>query len=121
MRLPGQKQGGNRSAESNHQRNRAAYFLRLSSGSFASEARIPRRFIAGSFTVTHSANPKKERPAPLPGALAYTLPDAARLSGLSIATLRRRSAEGLLRLFRVGGRTLVDAATLRRLLGTECK
>ena len=121
MRLPGQKQGGNRSAESNHQRNRAAYFLRLSSGSFASEARIPRRFIAGSFTVTHSADPKKERPAPLPGALAYTLPDAARLSGLSIATLRRRSAEGLLRLFRVGGRTLVDAATLRRMLGIDAK
>jgi hypothetical protein len=52
------------------------------------------------------------------GALAYTLPDASRLSGLSPATLRRRAADGSgLRLFRIGGRTLVDAATLRRMLG----
>jgi len=67
----------------------------------------------------HAAHRRTERPAPFTGALSYTLPDASRLSGLSVATLRRRAKEGLLRLFRVGGRTLVDGATLRRLLGSD--
>lgn len=58
-----------------------------------------------------------ERPPPLASALSFTLQDAARLSGLSPASLRRRAREGELRLFRCGGRTLVDAAALRRLLG----
>lgn len=52
-----------------------------------------------------------------PEPLTYTLNDAARVSGLSRATLYRRAAEGLLKLTRVGGRTLVDAASLRALLG----
>jgi hypothetical protein len=60
---------------------------------------------------------RKARPAPLPDALAFTLNDASRVSGLSRSTLRRRAAEGALRLFRCGGRTLVDGASLRRLLG----
>jgi hypothetical protein len=62
---------------------------------------------------------RRERQAPPANALAYTLPDAPKLSGLSAATLRRRAKEGALRLFRVGGRTLVDGASLRRLLGAE--
>lgn len=63
--------------------------------------------------------PRKARPAPSPHALSYTLTDAAALSGLHPATLRRRAKDGALRLFRVGGRTLVDGASLRRLLGAE--
>jgi hypothetical protein len=51
--------------------------------------------------------------------LSYTLQGAARASGLSIATLRRREKEGLLRFHRVGGRTLVPAASLRELLGVS--
>jgi hypothetical protein len=51
--------------------------------------------------------------------LAYTLPGASRTSGLSVSTLRRRGKEGVLRLFRCGGRMLVDGASLRRMLGTE--
>ncbi len=68
---------------------------------------------------TYHSKPKQphERPAPLTTALTYTLPDARRLSGLSIATLRRRAADGMLRLIKVGSRTLVDGASLRRLLG----
>lgn len=62
---------------------------------------------------------RKARLAPSPHALSYTLTDAAALSGLHPATLRRRAKEGALRLFRVGGRTLVDGASLRRLLGAE--
>ena len=61
----------------------------------------------------------EERPAPLPGAISLTLQDAARLSGLSVATLRRRAAAGELRLFRSGGRRLADGASLRRMLGAE--
>ncbi len=60
-----------------------------------------------------------ERPAPLVGAMTYTLQDAARLSGLSVDTLRRRAAAGDLRLFRSGGRRLADGASLRRMLGAE--
>lgn len=61
----------------------------------------------------------EERPAPLPNAITYTLSDAARISGLSEATIRRRAREYTLRLFRCGGRTLVDGASLRRMLGVE--
>jgi len=58
----------------------------------------------------------KQRPDPSPAALAYSLQDAARLSGMSPATLRRRSKEGCLRTFRVAGRRLVCGESLRRLL-----
>lgn len=56
------------------------------------------------------------KPPPLLNAISYTLGDAARLSGLSIATLRRRAKEGQLRLFRSGGRALVNGDSLRALL-----
>jgi hypothetical protein len=62
---------------------------------------------------------KREREAPPLRALSHSLQAASLLSGLSISTLRRRAKGGELRLFRCGGRTLVDAASLRRLLGTE--
>jgi hypothetical protein len=62
---------------------------------------------------------RRERPAPLPSAFAYGLRDAAKLSGLSIATLRRREAEGLFAFHRVAGRTLVRRSDLLRLCGVE--
>jgi excisionase family DNA binding protein len=68
-------------------------------------------------TIHTPTRRRSARPAPLPDALAYSLNDAAQLSGLSRATLRRRAAEGALRLVRVGGRTLVPAQSLKRLLG----
>jgi hypothetical protein len=68
-------------------------------------------------TTETSTRRRSARPAPPPNALAYGLNDAARLSGLSCATLRRRAAEGRLKLVRVGGRTLVPADSLKRLLG----
>lgn len=58
-----------------------------------------------------------DRPAPLPAALTYTLPDAERISGLSKATLYRHRNAGRLRMVTVGGRTLVCGASLRKLLG----
>jgi len=54
-----------------------------------------------------------------PSLLTVTLAEAARISGLSPATLRRRAAEGRLTLRRVGGRTLVVYESLVRLLGVE--
>ena len=54
-----------------------------------------------------------------PEPLAYDLRTASRMAGVSAATLRRRSAEGALRTFRLGGngKRMVDAASLRALLG----
>jgi hypothetical protein len=49
--------------------------------------------------------------------LSYTLPEAKQATGLSENTLRRRAAEGRLRLVKIEGRTLVDAASLRALIG----
>jgi hypothetical protein len=70
-----------------------------------------------SRTIENAPRRRSARPAPLPDPLAYGLADAARLSGLSRATLRRRAAEGSLRLIKVGGRTLVEGNSLRRMLG----
>jgi hypothetical protein len=63
----------------------------------------------------------KSRPKEPPphNALTFTLPGASTLSGLSVATLRRRAKDGSLRLIRVGSRTLVAGDSLRRLLGAE--
>lgn len=49
--------------------------------------------------------------------LAYTLHDATAACGLSRSTLYRHAAAGRLRLVKVGGRTLVDATSLRALIG----
>jgi hypothetical protein len=62
---------------------------------------------------------KREPEAPPLRALSHTLQDASAISGLSVPTLRRRGKDGTLRLFRCGGRTLVDGASLRGMLGTE--
>jgi hypothetical protein len=62
---------------------------------------------------------KPSSKTPLPYALTYTLSGASAMSGLSEATLRRRAKEGLLRLVRVGSRTLVAGDSLRRLLDAE--
>ena len=64
-----------------------------------------------------SAEPIPARSAPLPHTLTHTLNDAARITGLSRSTLYRHAAAGTLRLVKVGGRTLVDADSLRALVG----
>jgi hypothetical protein len=61
----------------------------------------------------------QDRPAPIANALAYTLHDAARMTGLSVATLRRRGKDGVLELFKSGGRRLVTGPSLRRMAGAE--
>jgi hypothetical protein len=62
--------------------------------------------------------PKKTKERSInPSAFSYILPDASLMSGLSISTLRRREKEGALAFARVGGRTLVNGDSLRRLVG----
>ena len=60
----------------------------------------------------------KRARAPHRGAFAYTWDDAAKMSGLSVATLRRLAKKGTLTLVKVGGRTLVGGDGLRRLVGS---
>ena len=70
--------------------------------------------------MTRMVGSNVRRPGEVPAsAITITLRDAAALSGLSTATLRRRAREGALETRRVGGRRLVVAASLRRLLGAE--
>ena len=65
-----------------------------------------------------TAGPNSSSAGGRPGAdtLAYTL-DRAAACGLSRSSLYRHAAAGRLKLVRVGGRTLVDAASLRALVG----
>lgn len=58
---------------------------------------------------TTTPQPQRER-------LSYTMGSAAAATGLSIPTLYRHAKAGRLRLFKVGGRTLVSADSLRELL-----
>lgn len=62
-------------------------------------------------TAPRRANPPASAP------ISYTLRAAAAASGLSRSSLYRHAAAGRLRLVRVGGRRLVDAASLRALVG----
>ncbi len=66
-----------------------------------------------------SAEPTSTRSASHPAPLTYTLNAADAASGLSRSTLYRHAAAGRLRLVKVGGRTLVDAGSLRALVGAE--
>jgi excisionase family DNA binding protein len=67
-------------------------------------------------SLNHRSNAKRTPDREL---ISYTLKEAARITGLSVSTIRRHHGSGRLRFFRVGGRTLVDGASLRRLLGVE--
>lgn len=66
-----------------------------------------------------SNSTKRRERAPLPGAFAFGLRDASKLSSMSIATLRRRERDGAFSFHRVGGRTLIRRADLLRLCGAE--
>lgn len=61
--------------------------------------------------------PRRTPAPPAPDALVYTINEAAEASRLSRATLYRHAAAGRLRVRKVVGRTLVDGASLRALIG----
>ncbi|MBR0668278.1 helix-turn-helix domain-containing protein [Roseomonas hellenica] len=69
------------------------------------------------FSSSVDGNTRLHTGAPAP--LSYTLQDASRVTGLSIATLRRKEKEGALRFYKVGFRTLVAAPSLHALLTGE--
>ena len=56
------------------------------------------------------------RPAPLPDALAYTVPDAVRVSGIGRTKLYELIGSGKLKVNKITGRTLIVGDSLRALL-----
>jgi hypothetical protein len=68
-----------------------------------------------------TAAPKRERPAPLPNALAYRVDEVPRMGGPSRTKTYALVAEGKLRLVRVAGRSLIDGDSLRALLRDGCE
>jgi len=58
-------------------------------------------------------------PAPLSEALAYSPRDAARVTGLGLTTVYRLINEGKLERRKIGTRSLIPAASLRRLIEGE--
>ena len=51
--------------------------------------------------------------------LAFRVDDACRVAGIGRTSLYKLANDGKLRLVKVAGRTLVDAASLRALFGSE--
>jgi len=74
--------------------------------------------------VLNPPNPpsqRRERPAPLPNALAFRIDEVRHMGGPSRTKLYELAAEGKLRLIRVAGRTLVHGDSLRALLNSGCE
>lgn len=68
-------------------------------------------------TITHLKNPDQSTTAPAIQRLAYSIEDAGELmGGISRNSIYRLAAAGKLRLVKVGGRSLVPAADIARLL-----
>lgn len=59
---------------------------------------------------------RKPRPAPLPDAITYNIPDAGRVSGIGRTTLFGLIKAGRLKVNRETGRTLIVGDSLRELL-----
>lgn len=51
--------------------------------------------------------------------LAFRVKDACTAAGIGRTTLYKLAGEGRLRLIKVGGRTLIDAASLRALIAGQ--
>jgi hypothetical protein len=62
---------------------------------------------------------QKPRPAPLPDALAYTIPDACRVTGIGRTKLYELIGAKRIRISRAAGRVLVLGDSLRALLNTD--
>jgi hypothetical protein len=65
--------------------------------------------------------PKRERPAPLPHALAYRIDEVRLMGGPGRTKTYQLAEQGKLRLVRLAGRTLVDGDSLRALLRHGCE
>ncbi len=65
------------------------------------------------------AKRKRRRAAAAPHAYAYSIPDAQAMGAPGRTTIYKLAKEGKLKLVKVCRRTMVDAASLRALLGVE--
>jgi hypothetical protein len=60
---------------------------------------------------------KRARPAPSPNAFAFTIEDAQAMGGPGRTKIYDLAKRGELKMIDVAGRTMVDGASLRALLG----
>ena len=60
---------------------------------------------------------RRARPAPSPNAFAFTIADAQAMGGPGRTKIYDLAKRGELKLIDVAGRTMVDGASLRALLG----
>jgi hypothetical protein len=73
-----------------------------------------------SATVVNQTNNRarrRARPAPCPNAFAFTIPDTQAMGGPGRTKIYDLAKSGELKLIRIAGRTMVDGASLRALLG----
>lgn len=71
-------------------------------------------------TATARKPDPKVAPEPIPNRAAFSLKEAgALLGGASVASLYRWASQGKIRLTKVGGRTLVSASEIQRLIAGE--
>ena len=61
----------------------------------------------------------RARPAPSPNAFAFTIADAQAMGGPGRTKIYQMAKRGELKLIDVAGRTMVDGASLRALLGVD--
>jgi excisionase family DNA binding protein len=66
-----------------------------------------------------TATAKTPVPRREPERLSYTLQEAAAVTGLSVATLRRHEKAGRIAFHKVGGLTLIPATSLRAMVGGQ--
>ena len=64
---------------------------------------------------------RRERPAPLPNALAYRVNEVPLMGGPGRTKTYELAAEGKLKIVRVAGRTLIEGDSLRALLRNGCE
>lgn len=68
-------------------------------------------------TATNRLGRRRARPAPSPNAFAFTIADAQAMGGPGRTKIYDLAKRGELKLIDVAGRTMVDGASLRALLG----
>jgi hypothetical protein len=66
--------------------------------------------------MTASNPSRKPRPAPLPDAIGYTIPDACRVSGVGRTKMYELIAKKRIKVSRAAGRVIVVGDSLRELL-----
>jgi hypothetical protein len=68
-------------------------------------------------TDTQNRSRHRARPSPSPNAFAFTIADAQAMGGPGRTKIYELAKRGELKLIDVAGRTMVDGASLRTLLG----